>query len=160
MCIRIYTLILYYFTNNLTNYNNLHRLQEIILSHIESIYENFSLRKIQRNILKYTQIIPTFTLLFDLLTIRNKLTKETRVIPSLVELFPIIKLTKQSFYLKRYANNHSQIYFLFRSRIRTCSAGEAGDAAEQRLAGRTGRFIGPVNSAEQFGGRASSARLW
>ena len=50
MCIRIYTLILYYFTNNLTNYNNLHRLQEIILSHIESTYENFSLRKIQRNI--------------------------------------------------------------------------------------------------------------
>lgn len=77
MCIRIYTLILYYFTNNLTNYNNLHRLQEIILSHIESIYENFSLRKIQRNILKYTQIIPTFTLLFiDLLTIRNKLSKK------------------------------------------------------------------------------------
>lgn len=77
MCIRIYTLILYYFTNNLTNYNNLHRLQEIILSHIESTYENFSLRKIQRNILKYTQIIPTFTLLFiDLLTIRNKLSKK------------------------------------------------------------------------------------
>lgn len=77
MCIRIYTLILYYFTNNLTNYNNLHRLQEIILSYIESIYENFSLRKIQRNILKYTQIIPTFTLLFiDLLTIRNKLSKK------------------------------------------------------------------------------------
>lgn len=77
MCIRIYTLILYYFTNNLTNYNNLHRLQEIILSHIESIYENFSLRKIQRNILKYTQIIPTFILLFiDLLTIRNKLSKK------------------------------------------------------------------------------------
>lgn len=77
MCIRIYTLILYYFTNNLTNYNNLHRLQEIILSHIESTYENFSLRKIQRNILKYTQIIPTFILLFiDLLTIRNKLSKK------------------------------------------------------------------------------------
>lgn len=92
MCIRIYTLILYYFTNNLTNYNNLHRLQEIILNHYRIYLRKFQLTK---NSKKYSKIYSNYSYFhssFRSIDDKKQIIQKTRVIP--FELFPIIKLTK------------------------------------------------------------------